>query len=78
MNRKGQKFLSNLYGNNEELRDEIINFIRDKTELDLEVILDRRYNTNMLNMMGKKYLVEYNTSKDNTKEIIEILTRYYL
>ena len=29
-------------------------------------------------MMGKKYLVEYITSKDNTKDIIEILARYYL
>ena len=78
LNRKGQKFLSNLYGNNEEFRDEIINIIRDKTELDLEVILDRRYKTNMLNMMGKKCLVEYITSKDKTKDIIEILARYYL
>ena len=78
LNRKGQKFLSNLYGNNEEFRDEVTNFIRDKMELDLEVILDRRYKTNMLDMMGKKYLVEYITSKDNTKDIIEILARYYL
>ena len=54
LNRKGGKCLSNLYENNEELRDEIINFIRDKIELDLEVILDRRYKTNMLNMTGLK------------------------
>ena len=78
LNRKGQKVLSNLYGNNEEFRDEIINFIRDKTELDLEVILERGYKTNMLNMLGRIYLVEYITSKDNTKDIIEILARYYL
>ena len=32
----------------------------------------------MLNMTGKKYLAEYITSKDNTKDIIEILARYYL
>ena len=78
LNRKGGKYLSNVYENNEEFRDEIINFIRDKKELDLEVILDRRYNTNMLNVAGKKYLAEYITSKDNTKDIIEILARYYL
>ena len=42
LNRKGGKYLSNLYKNNEEFRDEIINFIRDKKGLDLEVILDRR------------------------------------
>ena len=32
----------------------------------------------MLNMTGKKYLAEYIISKDNTKDIIEILARYYL
>ena len=32
----------------------------------------------MLNMTGKKYLAEYITSRDNTKDIIEILARYYL
>ena len=52
-------------------------FIRNKKELDLEVILDRRYKTNMLNMTGKKYLADFITSKDNTKVIIEILTKYY-
>ena len=29
-------------------------------------------------MTAKKYLAEYITSKDNTKDIIEILARYYL
>ena len=76
LNRKGGKYLSNLYKNNEELRDEIINFIRDIKELDLEVILDRRYKTNMLNMTGKKYLAECVTSKEHTKDIIEILAKY--
>ena len=32
----------------------------------------------MLNMTGKKILAEYITSKDNTKDIIENLARYYL
>ena len=52
-NRKGQKYLNRLYENNEEFRDEIINFVRDKTKLDLDMILDIRYKTNMLNMTGK-------------------------
>ena len=78
LNRKGGKYLSNLYENNEEFRNEIINFVRDKKELGLEMILDRRYKTNVLKMMGKKYLAEYITSEDNTKDIIEILARYYL
>ena len=77
LNRRGGKYLSNLYENNEEFRKEIINFDRDKKELDLEVILDRRYKTNMLNMTGKKHLAEYITSKDNTKDLIEILAEYY-
>ena len=39
--RKGGKFLTSLYGNNEEFREEILNFVRDKKELDLELILDK-------------------------------------
>ena len=42
LNRKGQKYLNRLYVNKEEFREEIVNFVRDKTELHLEVILDRR------------------------------------
>ena len=58
LNREGQKYLNRLFEINEEFRDEIINFVRDKTELDLDMILDKRYKTNMLNMTGKKYLAE--------------------
>ena len=43
LNRKGGKFLTRLYGNNGEFREEIINFVKDKKELDLELILDKRY-----------------------------------
>ena len=42
LNRKGQKYLNRLFVNNEEFREEIVNFVSDQTELDLEVILDRR------------------------------------
>ena len=76
LNRKGKKYLNNLYEINEEFRQEIINFVRDKTELDHEVILDRRYKTNTLNTTGKKYLIECLASKDNTKDVIEILANY--
>ena len=38
LNRRGQKYLNRLKENNEEFRDEIINFVRDKTELDLDMI----------------------------------------
>ena len=76
LNRKGQKYLNGLYVNNEEFREEIVNFVRDKTELDLEVILDRRYKTNTLNNLGKEYLAKCVLSKDNTKDLIEILAKF--
>ena len=78
LNRKGGKFLTRLYGNNEECREEIINFVRDKKELDLELILDKSCKTNTLNTLGNKYLAECITSKDNTKGLIEIMAKYYL
>ena len=76
LNRKGQKNLNRLYGNNEEVREEIINFVRDKKELDLKEILDRRYKTNTLNTTGKEYLARCILSKDNTKILNEILAKY--
>ena len=78
LNRKGGKYLNKLYINNEEFREEIINFVRDKKELDLDLILDKRCKTNTLNTLGNKYLAECITSKDNTKGLIEIMAKYYL
>ena len=78
LNRKGGKFLTRLYGNNGEFREEIINFVRDKKELDLELILDKRCKTNTLNTLGNKYLAECITSKGNTEDVIEIIAKYYL
>ena len=51
LNRKGGRFLNKLYINNEEFREEIINFVRDKKELYLELILDKRCKTNTLNAL---------------------------
>ena len=76
LNRKGQKYLNRIYVNIEEFREEIVNFVRDKTELDLEVILDRRYKTSTLNTLGKEYLAICILSKDNTKDFIEILAKF--
>ena len=73
LNRKGHKYLNRLYVINEEFREEIENFVRDKTELDPEVILDRRYKINTINTLGREYLAECILSKDNTKDSIEIL-----
>ena len=77
LNRKGGKFLTRLYENNEEFREEIKNFATDKKELDLDLILDKRCKTNTLNTLGNKYLAECITSKDNTKVLIEIMAKYY-
>ena len=77
LNRKGGKFLTRLYGNQEEFREEITNSVRDKKELDLELILDKRCKINTLNMLGNKNLAECITSKDNTKDLIEIMVKYY-
>ena len=77
LNRKGERFLNKLYINNEEFREEIINFVKDKKELDLDLILDKRCKTNTLNTLGNKYLTECITSKDNTKDLIEIMAKNY-
>ena len=76
LNKEGRRYLNRLYGNNEEFSEEIIIFVREITELDLEVILDRRYKTNTLDTTGKKYLTECVASKDNTKDVIKILAKY--
>ena len=77
LNRKGGRFLNKLYINNEEFREEIINFVKDKKELDLDLILDKTCKTNTLNTLGNKYLADGITSKDNTKDLIKIMAKYY-
>ena len=77
LNRKRGRFLNKLYINNEEFREEIINYVKDKKELDLDLILDKRCKTNTLNTLGNKYLTECITSKDYTKDLIEIMAKYY-
>ena len=77
LNRKGRKFLNKLYINNEEFREEIINFVKDKKELDLDLILDKRCKTNTFNTLGYKYLTECITSKDHTNDLIEIMAKFY-
>ena len=59
-----------------EFREETINFVRDRKELDLKEILDRRYKSNSLNTTGKLYLARCILSKDNTKDVIKILAKY--
>ena len=51
--------------------------LKIKEELDLELISDKRCKTNTVNTLGKKYLAECITSKDNTKDLIKIMAKYY-
>ena len=76
LNRKGGRFFNKLYINNEEFREEIINFVRDKKELDLDLILDKRCKTNSHNTLGNRCLAECITSKGNTKVLVEIMAKY--
>ena len=76
LNKEGRENLNSLYVNNEEFRNEIINYVKNKMQLNLEAILDKRCKTNKLNTLGNKYLAECIKSKDNTKDVIEILGKY--
>ena len=75
LNKEGRMYLNRLYGNKEKFREEIINFVKDKKELDPKDILDRRYKTNTLNRTGREYIARCIPSKDNTKDLIEILAK---
>ena len=76
LNKEGRENLNSLYVNNEEFRNEIINYVKSKMQLNLEAILDKRCKTNLLNTLGNKYLAECIKSKDKTKDLIEILAKY--
>ena len=51
--------------------------LKIKKELDLDLILYKRCKTNTLNTLGNKHLAECITSNDNTKDLIEIMAKYY-
>ena len=76
LNKEGRENLNSLYVNNEEFRNEIINYVKSKMQLNLEAILDKRCKTNILKTLGNKYLAEFIKSKDNTKDLIEIMAKY--
>ena len=76
LKKEGRRYLNRLYGNTEKFREEIVNFVRVKKELDPKEILERRYKTNTLNTTGREYLTESVASKDNKKDVIEISAKY--
>ena len=52
LNEKGKNDLLDLCKNNQEFRDETINFVGDKAELSNEKILDKRYKYKNLKKLG--------------------------
>ena len=76
LNRKCITVLSDLYKNNQKFKDEIIDFIRDKTELGVDQFLDKRFKYNTLNNLGRENLKECVQSKDYTRSLMKILSSY--
>ena len=54
-------------------KDEIINFIRDETELKNQKILDQRLKYNTLNRLDKGTLANFASSKDHARSLIRII-----
>ena len=54
LSNEGRKNLNEMYEVNQTFNDEIINFVGDKSELDREKILDKRFKYNTLNKLGLK------------------------
>ena len=73
LNRRGIAVLSDLYKNIQTFKDEIIDFIRDKTELGVDLILDKRFKYNTLNNLGRENIKECVQSKDYTRNLIKII-----
>ena len=71
LNRKGITVLSDLYTNNQKFKEEIIDFIRDKTELSADQILDKRFKYDTLNNLGRENLKGCVQSKDYTRSLIK-------
>ena len=76
LNRKGITVLSDLYKNNQKFKDEIIDFIRDKTELSVDQILDKRFKYKSLNNLGRANLKECVHSRDYTRSLIKIIASH--
>ena len=74
--RKGITVLSDLYKKNQKTKDETIDFIRDKTELGVDQILDKKPNYNTFNNLGRENLKECVQSKDYTRTLIKIIASY--
>ena len=64
LSKKGRNDLNDLYKNNQKFKDQIINFVGDKAELDREKILDKRFKCKTLNKLSMETLAKFTFSKD--------------
>ena len=78
LSNKGRKNLNELHKNNQKFKDEIINFVEDKAELDREKILYKRFKYKTLNKMVMETLTKFAFSKDYTKDLIEIIGHHII
>ena len=62
--------------NDQNFKYEIVNFVRDRTGLSNEKILDKRFEHNTLNKLVMETLAKYAFSEDHASSLIEI-TAYY-
>ena len=65
--------LCDIYKNNQKFEDGIIDFTRDKTELVVDQILDKKFNYSTLNNLGRENLNECVQSKDYTRRLSKII-----
>ena len=76
LNRKGMTVLIDLYKNNKKFKDEVIDFIRDKTELGVDKILDKGFKYNSLDNLGRENPKECVHAKDYTRGLNKIIASY--
>ena len=76
LNEKGRDDLKDLYTNNQNFRDEVINFVGDKTGLGNQKILDKRYKNNTLNKLRMEIFGIFTFSKNHSRNLIEIIASY--
>ena len=59
LNKKGRDDLKDFYKNNQKFKNEIMNFVRDETELSDKNILDKKFKHNSLNKLGMETLAKF-------------------
>ena len=76
LNKKCRDDLNDQYKINQIFRDEIINFVREETELSYRNILDKRFKHNTLIKLGMETLAKFVFSKDHARSLVGIMASY--